>query len=528
VPTKIRPLCGYEGIPNSIAVALELSAVAEDDDGDGTAAAAALGELCVHASTTRHVNQNLSASSIDGERGASGASGDLSSSLYGATIGRAQLGRRVSLGSGSSQLHTLRVDYEPMGGDAGVATIRGGTAGRKHSDAAMIVNAMLSVYVDDAEARSAPALSVPLHLPSCVRLDDGRAYVGICSHLRSSTDSSNSLLLSSTASSAVGGSSSECGMVKLQSWEFTANKRYQSPTDRSSAAGNRIGDMAAFASSIHNHTTAQRSGYDALLFAENALAASAGWAGLGLAYKVDFPLHLILTQDALGQYNRLFAFLFRFRRVGSALERLWPELNRARYKSLSREVEKVWLTPLRTLRSKMAFVLHNLETHVHVDVIAVEHSAMQVAMKQACDFDAVRTTHERYLRALRRRCYLDVDCIAAAIARVLDASERYCFLLEAFKSCDDIEEEIHETAVRSRRGRKHVNRRPQPPSVMAERIPSAAVEQLAEEFESSSSFLFVLLEKSGGAGGGPTSTAELLLRLNFNGFMSAAAAASVG
>lgn len=152
--TEAAPVpLGFEGIPNSVAIGLELQ------DPGRLAGGAAVGELRVHASggAPRTGGGGGGAAS-----GGFAAPGQLSSSLFGRRLAHVRLADPIALGSGSAQLHTLRIDYAPLG------------------DMADRAKYGLKVYFDDEDASQEPALSVPFNIPSSVRLDDGRAYVGIC------------------------------------------------------------------------------------------------------------------------------------------------------------------------------------------------------------------------------------------------------------------------------------------------------------------------------------------------------------
>ncbi len=57
-------------------------------------------------------------------------------------------------------------------------------------------------------------------------------------------------------------------------------------------------------------------------------AASSGgpaWNSLRLEYCVAWPLHLVLSERALADYNRIFQFLITVKRTQMALHRAWAE-----------------------------------------------------------------------------------------------------------------------------------------------------------------------------------------------------------
>ena len=55
-------------------------------------------------------------------------------------------------------------------------------------------------------------------------------------------------------------------------------------------------------------------------------------------YAVDWPLHLILTTEALGVYNQLFGLLWSTKRTMCELDVVWPLLMETRYRRLPPQV----------------------------------------------------------------------------------------------------------------------------------------------------------------------------------------------
>ena len=112
------------------------------------------------------------------------------------------------------------------------------------------------------------------------------------------------------------------------------------------------------------------------------------WRGLSLSYRLRWPLHLLITQSSLAQYNTLFQFLFTVRRVGLELQATWGVLKQARYKVFKGEgctVDDVGaaggtahdrLMALWTLRAQMSFLVDNLQYYLQVDVLESQWSIL--------------------------------------------------------------------------------------------------------------------------------------------------------
>ncbi|XP_068172322.1 gamma-tubulin complex component 4 isoform X5 [Antennarius striatus] len=84
-----------------------------------------------------------------------------------------------------------------------------------------------------------------------------------------------------------------------------------------------------------------------------------GWAALGLAYKVQWPLHILFTPAVLEKYNIVFRYLLSVRRVQSQLQHCWAlQMQRKHLKSSQTDAVK-W-----RLRNHMAFLIDNLQYYL--------------------------------------------------------------------------------------------------------------------------------------------------------------------
>lgn len=200
-----------------------------------------------------------------------------------------------------------------------------------------------------------------------------------------------------------------------------------------------------------------------------------GWDGVCLEYEPDWPLQLLLTPAAMGVYNSVFRYLFRLRRLQMALDSAW----RAAADS-----------PAWHLRHHMAYLINNLQYYLQIDVIDAQHAELMAAVATATDFTELQRAHERFLGALVSQSFLDVVAIGAQIEKLLALCSALCGVVD----------------------------RAATQNVMCD---TSAVETLTEQFDRSSSQLFMILHgsKLSGSSRAP-SLRQLLLRLNFNGFVA--------
>jgi len=224
------------------------------------------------------------------------------------------------------------------------------------------------------------------------------------------------------------------------------------------------------------------------------------WMGLQLEYTIDWPLHLILTQEVLQQYNKVFSFLFYVKRVQYELEQIWPQLMQTKYRRKEVEEEdglsddessqiepspgspnaRQNLAPLWKLRAWMSFFVQNLQYYLQVDVIEAQYEQLVQSLDQAKDFNSIRKAHTWYLQIIRTKCYLDMGTVKRSLHRLLQLCMGFCALVNAY-------EDPHQ-------------------------VPVFKISDLMKEFHEESNLLFVMLERA--------DAKELVMRLDFNGLYS--------
>jgi hypothetical protein len=196
------------------------------------------------------------------------------------------------------------------------------------------------------------------------------------------------------------------------------------------------------------------------------------------SYRVAWPIHLIVTQNALSQYNAVFQFLFSIGRVSSLLRGAWAVLMES--KSQTRCAMHA-----SRLRSRMAFLVDSLQYYFHVDVIATQWHYLDEILQEtenSFDFEKVQTGHAKFLASISRQCLLHVRTVRDALDQVLDACNDLCACI-----CDESKnlEEEHER-----------------------------IQEIDAQYTRCSSYLFLVLSGI---------SEKLLLRLDFNAHFSSKA-----
>ncbi len=278
----------------------------------------------------------------------------------------------------------------------------------------------------NATSNNEPILTVPINIGKTITLEvTGKAFVGFTSSLKSSSSPDHVDSVSNA--------------VQLFSWAF------KSTTPAASSAGN---------------------GQDA-------------WRSIGLNYRVSWPLHLIVTNHALSQYSNLFQYIFTVKRVSCELQRAWASITQRQYKTMASK-DTFNLTPMWSLRARMAFFVDNLQFYLQVDVIDSQYQELQKKIAESKDFETVKAAHEQYLNAISSQSFLRSTMIRRALDDIFRVCLQFCSLLNKFG--DDLT-----------------------------KVSLSEVATLTKDFDRYLCFLFSLIARL---------NTQLVLRLDFNGFLS--------
>uniref|UniRef100_A0A8C7K480 Gamma-tubulin complex component n=1 Tax=Oncorhynchus kisutch TaxID=8019 RepID=A0A8C7K480_ONCKI len=137
-----------------------------------------------------------------------------------------------------------------------------------------------------------------------------------------------------------------------------------------------------------------------------------GWAALGLAYKVQWPLHILFTPAVLEKYNVIFRYLLSVRRVQSELQHCWAlQMQRKHLKSNQTDAVK-W-----RLRNHMAFLVDNLQYYLQVDVLESQFSQLLQQINSTRDFESIRLAHDHFLSNLLAQSFILLKPVIIGFSR---------------------------------------------------------------------------------------------------------------
>lgn len=149
------------------------------------------------------------------------------------------------------------------------------------------------------------------------------------------------------------------------------------------------------------------------------------WDNVFLEYRVDWPLHLLLTPQVMAKYNVVFQYLLRLKRIQGDLESSWAVMRRQAGRSRDLPLHTRRL-PLWHLRHHMAYIIANLQIYVQVDVIEAQSSILSQCIANAQDFSEAERAHQTFLNAVVTQSFLDMKAISQMLEGVFSLCQRLC------------------------------------------------------------------------------------------------------
>uniref|UniRef100_A0A1J3F095 Gamma-tubulin complex component 6 n=2 Tax=Noccaea caerulescens TaxID=107243 RepID=A0A1J3F095_NOCCA len=145
---------------------------------------------------------------------------------------------------------------------------------------------------------------------------------------------------------------------------------------------------------------------------------------LGLGYRVDWPISIILTCDALKAYADVFSFLVQVKLAAYALTDVWSSLKDVRHEMHERKEEIGkheirWLNILMKLRHQVNHFVSTLQQYVHSELSHVSWSKFLHSLKHKVkDMMDLESVHMAYLSEALRICFLSDE--TRAISNIIE------------------------------------------------------------------------------------------------------------
>lgn len=151
---------------------------------------------------------------------------------------------------------------------------------------------------------------------------------------------------------------------------------------------------------------------------------------LRLGYRVDWPISIILTCDALTAYADVFSFLVQVKLAAYVLTDVWCSLKDVRH-MMHEKKEKIlkqelrWLNILMKLRHQVNHFVTALQQYVHSELSHVSWSKFLHSLKNKVkDMMDLESVHMAYLSEALRICFLsdETQIISNIIENILQCA----------------------------------------------------------------------------------------------------------
>jgi len=131
-----------------------------------------------------------------------------------------------------------------------------------------------------------------------------------------------------------------------------------------------------------------------------------GWQIFSLEYRVGSPLNTILTPKIMGEYLRIFNFLWRLKRIEYVLSTTWSQQvgnkkSLAALKEIQGDLQKANI-----LRHEMLLFISNLVNYIMVEVVEANWKIFLDEVRKAKDLDNIIRIHQKMVDTILEKVLL--------------------------------------------------------------------------------------------------------------------------
>ena len=145
----------------------------------------------------------------------------------------------------------------------------------------------------------------------------------------------------------------------------------------------------------------------------NASVGDIGWDIFCLEYKVDLPLSIIFNNKLLKDYQKLFFFFWKIKRIEySQNNHIWKQV-----KSLNQILKKKDDFMKKSIKLSIHFnqeVIHfisNLHNYLALEVLETQYKKLINELPKVNNLDELITKHKKFVDNIKKQCLLDEDNI---------------------------------------------------------------------------------------------------------------------
>ncbi|DBA01156.1 TPA: hypothetical protein N0F65_002291, partial [Lagenidium giganteum] len=135
-----------------------------------------------------------------------------------------------------------------------------------------------------------------------------------------------------------------------------------------------------------------------------------GWNIFSLHYKLTAPINSVITDSTMRQYQRIFHFLWRMKRVEYSLSTSWSrDMNLVHQISGQRSRFRSIIHKCQLLRSEMIHFTTNLHNYMMFEVLETSWHTFVREIKDAVDLDQIIQSHTNYISAIKKNAFMAED-----------------------------------------------------------------------------------------------------------------------
>ncbi|KAJ6634617.1 Gamma-tubulin complex component 6 [Pseudolycoriella hygida] len=128
---------------------------------------------------------------------------------------------------------------------------------------------------------------------------------------------------------------------------------------------------------------------------------------LNLSYRIDWPLNLVLTPEAMSHYATIFQHLLKLRRISWVLEQCYQILKEVSKTSTQNICSSPQYRHVQQIRSKLLTFVNALQNHITSTALQGSWRAFKLDVESTKSIDDLYHKHAKYLKRVKFLCMLN-------------------------------------------------------------------------------------------------------------------------
>ena len=147
----------------------------------------------------------------------------------------------------------------------------------------------------------------------------------------------------------------------------------------------------------------------------NPSPVSVGWDIFCLDYKVDLPLNIIFTSKLLKDYQNLFLFFWKIKRIEfSQINHIWKKLQ-----NINNNYSSILMKDKQFIKKTMRISIHfnqeiihfitNLHNYFALEVLETQLKKLKIDLSKVNNLDELILKHKQFVENIKEQCLLDAQ-----------------------------------------------------------------------------------------------------------------------